>query len=404
MSGFMALSRTVLAVIVIVILAIAGIGAYTLSVANSTVTVSTTVTQVSTVTQGTGGQTVTVTQGGQTVTQTVTQTASGSGGGINQTLIALSKAEGGQVTCYCVMDTGDWPTFNAILTKEFPWIHMNYVGLSPGDIVTRAKTEYQAGHVQADILVDSQPALMQLIPTGALASYNSQEEIFNNYSGVDTSGYIHPIFGLPIVLEWNTHLITDNSTLPTSWYGIADSQWKGKLAIDDPSTLNLAGPLFASLGGSPTNQSFVNWLNQVKANNPIITSSAGDVYTDISTGQAAIGLGYLNDVLGGQSSGAPVGFKTLGNSFYISPVPGALTTNAPHPYTARLLLEWFQSYSGAVAFSLTGRTPVFGLVASHYFPSIPQGTALVPMGANTTPNMYTNGTAWVNLYTSIFGP
>jgi ABC-type Fe3+ transport system substrate-binding protein len=268
--------------------------------------------------------------------------------------------------------------------------------------VSRAKTEYQAGHVQADILVDSAAALYTLIPVGALAPYNSVEEVLNNFSSRDPTNYIHPAFALPVVMIWNTNLIKDNSTLPNSWYDLANSQWKGKLGFDDPSTLNLAGPLFASLGASTTNSSFKTWLNQVKANNPVLGASAGDVYTDVASGQLSIGLGYLNDVLGAKA-GTPVGWKTIGSTFYYSGVPAALTKGAPHPYTARLLLEWFQSYSGAVAFSLTGRTPVFSIVASQYFSAqIPTGTNLVEMGSNS--DMYTNGTEWTNFYTGVFGP
>ncbi len=363
----MAIGKTVLTVIVIVVVIAAGFGGYAVS----------------------------------TYVGHPTTTATTGTGGINQTLVALAQKEGGTVTCYCVMDTGDWPTFNAILTKEFPWIKVNYVGLAPGDIVSRAKTEFQAGHVQADILVDSQPALETLIPVGALRPWYSAEEAFNNFSGTDPANIIHPVFGLPVGLCWNTNLITNNNTLPTSYSGLANSAWKGKIAIDDPSTLNLAGPLFATFGGSTTNQSFITWLNALKANSPILAASAGDVYTDVSTGQVPLGLCYLNDYAGGIGK-APVGFKYLTSTVYVSPVPAALTANAPHPYTAELLLEWLQSYSGAVGFALTGRPPVFGPVASQYFPSIPRGSALVAMAGNT--NMYTNGTQWTNFYTGIFGP
>lgn len=390
--------KTVIAVIVIAILAIAGIGAYALTLTSQTTTVTTTV-------GGSGTVTKTVTQGGSgTITQTITTTATAvANAEVNQTLVQLSQKEGGSVTCYCVMDTADWPTMNAILTKEFPWIHVNYVGLSPGDIATRAKTEYQAGHVQADFVVDSAPALETLVPIGALQQYKSPQAILNNLSGIDPQGYLNPSFGLPIGLMWNTNLIKDNSTLPTTYQGLSNPVWKGKIVMDDPSTLNLAGPLFASFGGSVTNQSFITWLNALKANNPVLAASAGDVYTDISTGQYEIGIGYANDYLSGVSSGAPVGFKLLQNTAYFSPVSSALLTGAPHPYTAELLIDWFASYSGAIALSLTGRTPIFAPVAAQYFGNIiPPGTALVEMGGNT--NMYTNGTQWVNLYTSIFGP
>ena len=393
--------NTVIAVIVIAILAIAGIGAYALTLSGTTSTVTTTIagtTVTQTVTTGgTGGATQTVTQ---TITTTATAIASAE---VNQTLVQLSQQEGGAVTCYCVMDTSDWPTMNAILIKEFPWIKMNYVGLAPGDIVTRAKTEFQAGHVQGDFLVDSAPALETLVPIGALQQYRAPEAILNNLSGADPQGYLNPSFGLPIGLIWNTNLITNNSTLPTSYQGLSNPIWKGKIVIDDPSTLNLAGPLFASFGGSVNNQSFIAWLNAFKANNPVFAASGGDVYTDVSTGQYEIGLGYANDYLSGVSSGAPVGFKVLQYTAYLGPVQSDLLTGAPHPYTAELLFNRYATNHRAIAQYLTGTNPILPPEAAQYFSNIiPPGTALVEMAGNT--NMYTNGTQWVNLYTSIFGP
>ncbi len=392
--------NTVIAVIVIAILAIAGIGAYALTLSGTTSTVTTTVAGT-TVTQtitggGTGGAT-------QTVTQTITTTATAiANAQVNQTLVTLSQKEGGAVTCYCVMDTSDWPTINTILIKQFPWVKMNYVGLSPGDIVTRAKTEYQAGHVQGDFIIDSAPDVETLVPIGALQQYTPPAALMNNISGIDPQGYLIPNFALTVGLCWNTNLVTNNATLPTTYLGLSNPIWKNKIVIDDPSTLNLVGPLFATFGGSVNNQSFVNWLNAFKANNPVFAASAGDVYTDVSTGQYAIGLCYSNDYLSGISSGAPVGFENLGGAYY-SPVDSALLTGAPHPYTAELLINWFDSYSGAVALSLTGRTPLISSVAAQYFGNIiPPGTALIEMAGNT--NMYTNGTQWINLYTSIFGP
>ena len=335
------------------------------------------------------------------VTQTVTTTVNtGSIPSINQTLVQLSQKEGGSVTCYCVMDTGDWPTMNAIVVKEFPWIKMNYVGLSPGDIVTRAKTEYQTGHTQADLLIDSSPALETLVSAGVLQEYRSSQAIMNNLSGIDPSGYLTPSFGLPIGLIWNTKLVT-NAMLPSSYFGLSNPIWKGKLIIDDPSTLNLSGPLFSSLCGSTTNSTCTTWLNSLKANNPTLAASAGDVYTNVASGVDSIGIGYLNDFL--SSTNASVGYKVLGTADYFSPVDSALLTGAPHPYTAELLIEFFASYSGAIALSNTGRTPVFTPVAQQYFGQyIPNGATLTEMGAGT--NLYTNGAAWTAYFTSIFGP
>jgi ABC-type Fe3+ transport system substrate-binding protein len=385
----MATSKSVIAIVVILVLIIAGVGAYAASASGKTIT--TTVNQ---------GGTVTTTVGGGS---TVTKTVSGGQSNYNQTLVDLAKAEGGSVTVYGVMDQSDWPTMNPLLLQSFPWMKVNYVSLAPGDIATRGITEYQAGHVQADVFYDTLAPVIQLEEAGAVQPYNNYVEAMMNYSSIDSKMMWHNGFGLPIVLEYNTNLVKP-SQLPTSIEGINSTQWAGgKLAIDSPSILNVAGTLFASLYSTDfhgNNASWTAWLNSIKAINPTYTSSGGDVYTDVSTGQAQIGIGLLNDIIGGGTS-APVGIRYF-SSTYTLPVMTAMAAKAPHPYTAQLLIQWFSSYAGQVAMSLTGRTPDMAIVAAQYFGNyIPTNTSLVAGGVQGT--YYSDADGWASYYQHVFG-
>ncbi len=390
----MTTSKPLLAIVVVLILIIAGLGA---AYATKTGTQTTVVTTFTTTAGGGSG-------GGQTVTTTVTATGSSGGtssGNFNQTLVDLAKAEGGSVTVYGVMDTTDWPTMNKVLQQSFPWMNVNYVGLDPGSIATRGITEFQAGHVQADVFYDTLGPITQLIQAGAVNPYNDYIEHMMNYSTIDPQNNWHNGFGLPIVVEYNKNLV-QASQLPSTIEGINASQWSGKLAIDSPSTLNVAGTLFASLYYTDfhsNNASWTNWMKSILALHPIFTASGGDVYTDIASGQASIGIGLLNDVIGGNSTA--VGFK-LYNPTYTLPVMSAMAKNAPHPYTAELLIQWFSSYAGQVALALTGRTPNMPVVASQYFANyIPAGTSLTAGGAQGT--YYTDPNGWASYYQSVFG-
>ena len=53
-------------------------------------------------------------------------------------------------------------------------------------------------------------------------------------------------FGITIVVAYNTILV-NSSMVPTGWQNLTDPHWNGKIAIDDPKTLNVAGSLFAHL-------------------------------------------------------------------------------------------------------------------------------------------------------------
>ncbi len=383
-----AVSSAITAVVVIVVLVVgAGAGYY---LGSSGAPAGTTVTQTTTV--GGGGT--------ATVTTTVT---SGGAPSIDSTLVSQCAANGNSVTVYGVMDTGDWQsTMAPIWTSEFPQITVNYVGLSPSDIATRGLTEYQAGHVQADVFYDTLGPITQLITANAVQPYKNYVESFENYSATDPNNQWHPGFGLPIVIIYNKNLVTDTSTLPTTYEQLNASTWAGgHLVIDKPGILNVAGTLFASLyatdfGGN--NASWTKWMNSVAASHPTYTSSGGDVYTAVSSGANAIGVGLLNDVISGNSP--VVGIDWLPKT-YTLPVMSAMAKGAPHPFCAELFIQWASSYSGQVALALTGRTPLMKVVAATYFTSIPSTTDLIPGGTSGT--YYSNPDGWASYYDSIFG-
>ena len=377
-----AVSSTITAVVVIVVLAV-GVGAgYYIGLGGATST------------------STTVTQGG---TVTKTTTVSGQGGSVDQTLVNACAANGSSVTVYGVMDASDWQsTMGPIFAKEFPTITVNYVGLAPGDIASRGVTEYQAGHVQADVFADTLGPIDQLVTAGAVHPYNNYVEKFENFSSTDPNNNWHPGFGLPIVIIYNKNLVTDTSTLPTTFEQLNSSTWSGgKLAIDKPGILNVAGTLFASLYSADFNSNngtWTKWLQSVAASHPTYTSSGGDVYTAVSSGANPIGVGLLNDVIGGNST--VVGIDWLSHT-YTLPVMNAMAQHAPHPFCAELFIQWFSSYSGQTALALTGRTPLMSIVAQKYFTSIPSSTDLIP-GA-TAGSYYSNPDGWASYYDSIFG-
>ncbi len=301
------------------------------------------------------------------------------------------------------MDTGDWQsTMAPIFAKEFPQITVNYVGLSPSDIATRGLTEFQAGHVQADVFYDTLGPITQLITGGAVQPYKNYVEQFENYSATDPNNNWHPGFGLPIVIIYNKNLVTNTAELPTTFEQLNASTWAGgKLVIDKPGILNVAGTLFASLYSADfgsNNATWTKWMNSVAASHPTYTSSGGDVYTAVSSGANPIGVGLLNDVISGNSP--VVGVDWLGKT-YTLPVMSAMAMNSPHPFCGELFIQWASSYSGQTALALTGRTPLMGIVAAKYFTSIPSSTDLIPGGTSGT--YYSNPDGWASYYDSIFG-
>jgi ABC-type Fe3+ transport system substrate-binding protein len=315
----------------------------------------------------------------------------------------------GSLTIYGVIDTTDFtsviiPAFE----KQYPWAKgmISYVGLSPSEISTRGLSEYKAGKVQADLLIDTLGSLTSALQGGAAAKYTSPMVSLMSYpSGTyDPDGLWTVGYGLPIVVAYNTKLV-DSSKVPKTWDDLTDTYWNGKIALDDPKTLNVAGSLFAHLYPILGETKWKALMQGIAANHPVLTQSAGDSFTKVAQGEVYLATGLINDYLAGKKLTPPINVEIA----WIQPVTElpivtSLCTNAPHPNFAALFIEWFASGAGQYAIANTGRVPMHpGIAAATVLAGVlPAGTAMAGVASNN-PDYYANPTKWASTYQSIFG-
>ena len=322
-----------------------------------------------------------------------------------QDLVQLAKTEG-TVSIYGQVDTAAFNQYiTAAFTAAYPWAHVSYLSGTSGNNLNKELSEYKANAVHSDVIEQLATNFVTLEQAGAIQPWYNPQEALTDYpaSLLDPSNYTHPFDVNSYVLIYNTNLITNTSQLPKSWTDLANPIWKGKLAIDDPSRLSATGGVFAILKQNMTDTAWMSFLNAIKANQPYIAASSGDVYNDVSTGQAAIGIGATTDVAAGLSKNAPVGYEWI-NPVPVLPTPVGISKNAPDPYMAELFVEWITSYAGQLSIGQSSRPPAFLPAA--------QATILAQL-TTPLPSSYTqysfstlfatNSSSYVNTYTSIFG-
>lgn len=318
--------------------------------------------------------------------------------------------EEGSLTIYGVIDQNDFNTIiKPAFEADYPWSTgmINYVGLPPYEISPRALSEYLAGHVQADVLINTLGSLMPALVGGVAENWTNPMITAMNYSNgtYDPNGQWDPGFGLPIVVVYNANLVPP-SMVPTTWDNLTDPPWNGKIVIDDPKTINVAASVFADLYPRLGNATWTQLMNGLAANHPILTTSAGDAFTDVASGQASICIALINDYIAGVVQLPPHGIAIAP----IQPVtflaiPSVLCSNAPHPNFAKLFLEWFAQSSGQRAIAKTGRVPMHFATATDtilkgVLPA--QITEMSAVAANN-PDYYINPSIWSATYASIFG-
>ena len=375
------------AVLIVLVLVLAGATAYSYVAVKPASTITSTVT--ATVSQST------------TLQSTTSQSSVPSQ---FTTLEQLSKQEGGKVTFYSTLDPGDWSTYFAPKLKQaFPWIDVNFVGVTPADLTSKVTAECQSHNVQGDVVTIAFSVIARLYNQGCIMSWNDSMEQFDGFAPgeIDQNGAYHLYTQNPVGLIFNTDQVKDNSTLPKTWTDLANPTWKSKLCLDDPSVLNVAGDVLAGYSNNMSSSQWTSNLKAIAANDPTLTQSASQTFTFVQSGQCAIGIDLASDYLGRGNA------TNLGFTWPFNPIPiqgGALgiVKGTTHPYTAMLVVEWFQSYSGQSATLASGRAPVLPALLAVLF----QGLSVpdYPRIALGGPLIVTNASSYKTTFTNIFGP
>jgi iron(III) transport system substrate-binding protein len=147
------------------------------------------------------------------------------------------------------------------------------------------------------------------------------------------------------ILIVNTDLLSDDER-PKSILDLADPKWKGKAGIARPlfgTTATHSAVLFATWGNKRAEDFFLR-LKQ----NAVVVSGNKDVAIAVANGQLAFGLTDTDDAMVEIDRGQPVtivfpdqGEGAMGTLFI--PNTLSITRNAPHPDTARKLVDYLLS-------------------------------------------------------------
>jgi ABC-type Fe3+ transport system substrate-binding protein len=312
--------------------------------------------------------------------------------------------DSGHLTIYGVMDGSDF--MNIMLpffTNIYPWTagRVSYESLDTPQISTRAISEYQANHVTADVLITAGQLQVLLENQGVITNASTRMEQLMNYpnGSYDPNGFWHPAHVNYAVIERNTNLYPTQQIF--KYEDLADPKWKGKIAMDNPAEINTAGGLFIGLR-SIWNETYWNaTMRAIAANNPIITPGAGDTYNGVKTGQYGLGIGFINDYLG-RDPADPVALDIISPAVYTANA-ASMTTHAPHPFMAQLFLQFWASYAGQTAIAASHRIPSHpGVAAQTTLAGVfPAGIQTIRAGDGT--DLWQNPDKWTAIMHQLFG-
>ena len=161
---------------------------------------------------------------------------------------------------------------------------------------------------------------------------------------VDPDGYWTGFSARMRVLAYNTKMVKAEDA-PRSIFDLAESKWKGQVAMADPrfgSTSFHVAALYALAGDDKMDAFF----KRLKANDVRIVDGNSVVRDLVARGEVKVGLTDTDDVNVAIENGQPVSMvfpDRDGLGVPVMPNMVSLIANAPHPEEARRLIDYLLS-------------------------------------------------------------
>lgn len=207
------------------------------------------------------------------------------------------------------------------------------------------RIEAERDRPQADVFWSSELFnTIRLARAGLLAEYRPPAEgITDRYK--DPAGK-WTAFGLRArVIAYNTARLKPEQ-VPTRWRDIAETRWKGQLAIADPRFGTTTGHFAAmyALWGEQNYIAFLKGLAEVTQGK--LMDGNATAARRVGAGEALICATDTDDVYARQNRGEPVAlvYPDMGDGgTLLIPNSVGLIAGAPHPRTARRLIDFLTS-------------------------------------------------------------
>jgi ABC-type Fe3+ transport system substrate-binding protein len=264
-------------------------------------------------------------------------------------LLKAAKAEG-KVSLYHGQ-TGSDDASLAIFKQNFPFLPVETVALSGGNMIERFGSEYRAGKYLADLVaITSLPAAMGFQKEGFVMEYKigPADEIAPTHQ---LPGYIYSQYSSVNAVGYNpTKMKDEDARLFQKWEGLLDPKWDGKKwAMNSDISGGALQVLYVfqyKTFGTALWEKMAKNVNLYPGSVPI-TDSIVSGETDIAGGSGADAFGAAYD------KGAPVHWV------YPEPVLAVpsvqfIASHAPHPNAAKVYQEFFFSVPSLSNYVQTG--------------------------------------------------
>jgi iron(III) transport system substrate-binding protein len=198
---------------------------------------------------------------------------------------------------------------------------------------------------QADVFWSNEPVRTLVLKSrGVLASYRSPAAAGIPPALVDAEGYWTGFSARIRVIAYNTRLVKPDEA-PRSVFDLADSSWKGQVAIADPrfgSTSFHVAALYATAG----DEKMDDFFRRLRANDVRVVDGNSVVRDLVARGEVKVGLTDTDDVNVAIEDGQPIAMvlpDATGLGVPVMPNMVSLIAKGPHHDEGTRLIDYLLS-------------------------------------------------------------
>jgi iron(III) transport system substrate-binding protein len=285
-----------------------------------------------------------------TQSPTATQTTEPIAANDEAALYEAAKKEG-QLVYYTVFFTQEIvDEIGAAFSKKYPGIQFQGTRKVAGALFQQLNQELQAGQKNCDVFgttdlgqmvkLSQQQLLMQYEPAG-------KENMRAEFTKLDPQNFYQTGSLIPIVIGYNTEKIKTEE-LPKDWKELIDPKYKDMIATGSGAASGQVGTWALAM-----EQKFGwdNYFSKFNSLNPKLGRSINDVIPDLVSGERALGIVTLGQILTAKAKGNPVDVVYPAEGAVILVGPIGILKDAPHANAAKLFMNFMMSreYSELVA-------------------------------------------------------
>lgn len=259
------------------------------------------------------------------------------------TLYEAAKKEG-KLVYYTVFFNQD--VVNEIGTafmKKYPGIQFEGTRKVAGTLFQQLNQEMQSGVKNCDVFGTTDVGQMLKLKEGQkLLAYEPEgkDQMRAEFRNLDPDNMFQTGAIIPIIIGYNTQKIKPEQA-PKAWADLIKPEFKDKIATGSGAASGQVGTWAIAM-----EEKFGGWdkyFPPFSQLNPKLGRSINDAVSDVVSGERAVGIVTLGQMLTQKAKGNPVEVVYPAEGAVVVVGPIGILNDAPHPNAARLFLNFLMS-------------------------------------------------------------